>query len=158
MTSVPDRGAGPCWVTVSTDGKYLYASNTVTDSIGVFSLADPVHPLKVQEFKLAGPFALAGESDRQTANFQIALDPSGNCLYVVTPAAARLQGVAVVSKGQRDQEDGENDDDGRLDGTDDLDASSLVTPRSPFSSTTIGGRDISLSDLIDSADGHTPSN
>ena len=31
VTSVADQGAGPCWVTVSADGKYLYASNTGTE-------------------------------------------------------------------------------------------------------------------------------
>lgn len=34
VTSVPDSGAGPCWITVSANGKYLYASNTGSDSIG----------------------------------------------------------------------------------------------------------------------------
>ena len=88
VTSVADQGAGPCWVTVSADGKFLYASNTGTDSIGVFSLADPLHPVQVQDFKLAGPFAPAGQTGRQTASFQISLDPSGTSLYVVTQDTA----------------------------------------------------------------------
>lgn len=99
VTSVPDQGAAPCWVTVSADGKYLYASNTATDSIGVFSLADPLHPIQVQEFKLAGPTANPGVTTSQTASFEFALDPSGRSLYVVTQdtAAARdfQQGNAV---------------------------------------------------------------
>jgi 6-phosphogluconolactonase (cycloisomerase 2 family) len=88
VASVPDSGAAPCWVTVSADGKFLYASNTGTDSVGVFSLADPVHPVQVQEFSLSGPFAPAGATDRQTASFQIALDPSGRSLYVITQDTA----------------------------------------------------------------------
>src|SRR5258706_15763429 len=137
VTSVADQGAGPCWLTVSADGKYLYASNTGTDSIGVFSLADPLHPVQIQDFKLAGPFAPPGVTGRQTASFEIAIDSSGKSLYAVTqdtaatrdfqqgnavhaltvasdgtlsesnapvtfapedvPAAARLQGVAIVA-------------------------------------------------------------
>jgi len=135
--AVPDQGAAPCWIAVSADGRFLYASNTGTDSVGVFSLADPLHPVQLQEFALSGPFVPTGATDRQTASFQIALDASGKSLYVVTqdtaagrdfqegnavhaltvapdgtlsesnppvtfsasdvPAAARVQGVAVVS-------------------------------------------------------------
>lgn len=147
VTSVPDQGAGPCWITVSADGKYLYVSNTGTDSIGVFSLADPRHPVQVQEFKLAGPFANPGATGGEVASFEIALDPSGKSLYAVTqdtaatrdfqqgnalhalsvaadgtlsesntpvtfsaadvPAAARLQGVAVVAVRSGSGRDGE---------------------------------------------------
>ena len=199
VTSVPDQGAGPCWITVSADGKYLYTSNTGTDSIGVFSLADPLHPVQVQEFKLAGPFAPAGATDRQTASFQIALDPSGDSLYVVTqdtavtrdfqqgnavhalavaadgtlsessasvtftaddvPAAARLQGVAVVSNRQRDREAHNGDD--RQDGTGDRAVSTVdLTPRSLFGTNPIGGArrsDASLFDLTNSTNGHRAS-
>jgi 6-phosphogluconolactonase (cycloisomerase 2 family) len=88
VASIPDSGAAPCWLTVSADGKFLYASNTGTDSVGVFSLADPSHPVQVQEFSLSGPFAPAGATDRQAASFQIALDPSGRSLYVITQDTA----------------------------------------------------------------------
>lgn len=169
VTSVADQGAGPCWVTVSADGKYLYASNTGTDSIGVFSLADPLHPVQIQDFKLAGPFAPPGATKSQTASFEIALDPTGASLYAITqdtaptrdfqqgnavhaltvaadgtlsesnpsitfaptdvPAAARLQGVAVVAA--------------RADEPDDEDSSqaahgdSNAASRSPFSTTPV---------------------
>ncbi len=85
VTSVADQGAGPCWVTVSADGKYLYAANTGTNSIGVFSLADPLNPVEIQEFKLGGPQAPSGApaGERDTAAFQLALDPSGHSLYVI---------------------------------------------------------------------------
>jgi 6-phosphogluconolactonase (cycloisomerase 2 family) len=45
--SSPQQGAAPCWVVVSADGKYLYDANTGTDSVGVFSLADPLHPVEI---------------------------------------------------------------------------------------------------------------
>jgi 6-phosphogluconolactonase (cycloisomerase 2 family) len=190
VTSVPDQGAGPCWVTVSADGKYLYASNTGTDSIGVFSLADPLHPVQVQDFKLAGPFAPPGVTGSQTASFQIALDPSGDSLYVVTqdtaatrdfqqgnevhalsvaadgtltesnaavtftpddvPAAARLQGIVVVSKREHDsKEDGDRQDH----------AVSALAPaaRPLFGTAPIGiasKSDDWLSDLLEVAGGH----
>jgi 6-phosphogluconolactonase (cycloisomerase 2 family) len=200
VSAVADQGAGPCWVTVSADGKYLYASNTGTDSIGVFSLADPLHPVQVQEFKLAGPFARPGVSDSQTASFQIALDPSGDSLYAVTqdtaatrdfqqgnavhalsvaadgtlsesnapvtftpadvPAAARLQGVAVVSKRQRERE---GDEDGHEDDHRDALVSGLAqTPRLVFGDTPIGegaaGGQSPLSILLELAGGHKRSN
>src|SRR6202007_2842813 len=58
--SSPDQGKGPCWITVSADGKYLYSGNTGTDSVGVFSLANPLHPVQIQEFVLGGPHAPPG--------------------------------------------------------------------------------------------------
>jgi 6-phosphogluconolactonase (cycloisomerase 2 family) len=188
VTSVSDQGAGPCWVTVSADGKYLYASNTGTDSIGVFSLADPLHPVQVQDFTLAGPFANPGATGREVASFEIALDPSGKSLYAVTqdtaatrdfqqgnalhaltvaadgtlsepntpvtfsaadvPAAARLQGVAVVAV--RSDEAGNNDSPAS--------AEPATASDSVFSTTPIGegGTDSgsSLSVLVDLAGGH----
>jgi 6-phosphogluconolactonase (cycloisomerase 2 family) len=88
--SVSDQGAAPCWIVVSADGKYLYTATTGTDTIGVFSLADPLNPVQIQEFKLAGPYARPGApaGTVETADFQIALDPSGRSLYVVNQSTA----------------------------------------------------------------------
>jgi 6-phosphogluconolactonase (cycloisomerase 2 family) len=175
--AVPDQGAAPCWVVVSADGRFLYASNTGTDSVGVFSLADPLHPVQLQEFRLSGPFAPAGATDRQTASFQVALEPSGKSLYVITqdtaagrdfqegnavhaltvaadgtlsesndpvtfpasevPAAARIQGVAVValhSRLGRAERGG-----ARGDARDERLAVGNAPSLSPFGSTPIGG-------------------
>ncbi len=196
MTSAADQGAAPCWIVVSSDGKFLYAANTGTDSIGVFSLADPLHPAQVQEFKLAGPFAPPGITGRQTAAFQIALDPSGKSLYVVTqdtagtrdfqqgnalhalsvaangtlresnavvmfsatdvPAAARLQGVAVVA-GRVHGGDDDSDESKRSGRHDSLVSEFERAPLSPFSATSIGqdgsDSDSSLFNLLDRAGG-----
>ena len=56
VDTVPDTlgGGGPCWTTVSPNGKYLYTADTGTNSVGVYSLADPLHPTQIQEFLLAG--------------------------------------------------------------------------------------------------------
>jgi 6-phosphogluconolactonase (cycloisomerase 2 family) len=85
VTSVPVQGAATCWVTVTADGTYLYTADTGTNSVGVFSLADPLHPVQIQEFALGGPLAPPGApaGERDTAAFQLALDPSGRSLYVI---------------------------------------------------------------------------
>jgi 6-phosphogluconolactonase (cycloisomerase 2 family) len=77
-----DQGRAPCWCVVSGDGRVLYAANTATDSIGVYSLADPLHPVQIQEFALGGPHSASG-TGFQTAVFEIALDPTGRSLYAV---------------------------------------------------------------------------
>ncbi|QJW98890.1 lactonase family protein [Frigoriglobus tundricola] len=82
---VSDQGAAPCWCVVSSDGRVLYVSNTVTDSIGVYSLADPLHPVQIENFQLGGPRALNGTATSpKTNSFEIALDPTGRYLYAVT--------------------------------------------------------------------------
>ncbi|HZV05680.1 MAG TPA: beta-propeller fold lactonase family protein [Gemmataceae bacterium] len=83
---VPVQGAGPCWIAVSPDGQFLYTGDTGTDSVGVFSLADPLHPVQIQELKLAGPYAPPGSPSGtlQTNVFQIALSPDGHTLYAIS--------------------------------------------------------------------------
>jgi 6-phosphogluconolactonase (cycloisomerase 2 family) len=91
VTAVPDKGgAAACWCEVSADGRFLYIANTGTDSVGVFSLADPLRPVQIQEFTLGGPLAPPGApaGQRQTADFQIALDPSGRTLYVINQSTS----------------------------------------------------------------------
>jgi 6-phosphogluconolactonase (cycloisomerase 2 family) len=82
VQAVPDTGAAPCWCVVSADGRVLYVSNTATDSIGVYSLADPLHPVQIQNLPLAGPHSATGTGS-QTASFEIALDPTGRYLYAI---------------------------------------------------------------------------
>lgn len=97
--SAPDQGAAICWLVTSADGRFLYVANTGSDTIGVYSLADPLNPVQVQEFQLGGILAPAGSpaGTRQTADYQIALDPSGRWLYVVGQSnnAAFQQGNAL---------------------------------------------------------------
>jgi 6-phosphogluconolactonase (cycloisomerase 2 family) len=78
-----DQGAGPCWITVSGDGRYLYAANTASDAVGVYSLANPLQPVQIQEFSLGGP-RTDSTGALQTNAFELALDPSGHTLYVIT--------------------------------------------------------------------------
>ncbi|HJZ56018.1 MAG TPA: beta-propeller fold lactonase family protein [Gemmataceae bacterium] len=84
----PDQGAAPCWCVVSADGQRLYVANTGTDSVAVYSLADPLHPVQIQEFALGGPRALNGDPGSPRALvFEIALDPTGRFLYAVTQSS-----------------------------------------------------------------------
>jgi 6-phosphogluconolactonase (cycloisomerase 2 family) len=95
------QGAGPCWSLVSPDGKFLYTVDTGTNSVGVFALADPLHPAQIQEFVLGGPQNPTGNpaAPRATTDFEFALDPSGKALYVIdhqTDAAGNFpQGNAL---------------------------------------------------------------
>lgn len=83
-----DQGTAPCWCRVSADGKFLYVANTGTDSIGVFSLADPLHPVEIQDVNLAGPRALDNAANSpKTHVFEIAIDPSGRYLFAITQAS-----------------------------------------------------------------------
>ncbi|OWK47019.1 lactonase family protein [Fimbriiglobus ruber] len=80
-----DQGHAPCWCTVSADGRVLYVANTATDSIGVYSLANPLNPVQIQEFSLGGPhLPVGGTGNTQSQAFQISLDPTGKSLYVIS--------------------------------------------------------------------------
>ncbi|WP_020470090.1 lactonase family protein [Zavarzinella formosa] len=82
VAPVADTGAAPCWCVVSKDGRTLYVSNTATDSVTVFSLADPLNPVQIQELPLGGPRGTAGGP--RTNSFEIALDPTGRYLFAIT--------------------------------------------------------------------------
>jgi 6-phosphogluconolactonase (cycloisomerase 2 family) len=83
----PDQGKAACWVVVSADGRFLYTGDTGSDSVGVFSLADPLHPVEIQNFSLGGPKVGPGGAV-QTADFELALDPSGHSLYVINQSTS----------------------------------------------------------------------
>ncbi len=83
--TVAVQGSGPCWTLVSANGQFLYTVDTGTNSIGVFSLANPMQPVQIQEFVLGGPQNSTGSTSaaRETTDFEFALSPSGNTLYVI---------------------------------------------------------------------------
>ena len=88
VKAVGDQGAGPCWTTVSADGKYLYAVNTGSVAVAVYSLADPLNPVQIQEFSLQQPAPPAGATKVPDGAFEFALDPSGHVLDVITESTA----------------------------------------------------------------------
>ncbi len=77
-----DSGQGLCWLRTTRDGHTLYASNTVDQSISVFDLSDPAHPVEIQHVVAGG---VGGFN-------QFSLDPDENFLYVLqeenSPASA----------------------------------------------------------------------
>jgi 6-phosphogluconolactonase (cycloisomerase 2 family) len=82
-----DGGAAPCWVAVSPDGRFLYTGDTGSDSVGVYSLADSLHPVQIQELFLGGTHTPAGAppgSKSQTTVFQVAVDPTGRFVYAIS--------------------------------------------------------------------------
>jgi 6-phosphogluconolactonase (cycloisomerase 2 family) len=101
VKAVDDQGAGPCWTTVSADGKFLYVVNTGTVSVGVYSLADPLNPVQIQEFALQQPAPPAGATKAPLGAFEFALDPSGKVLDVLTQSTSATldypQGNAIHS-------------------------------------------------------------
>jgi 6-phosphogluconolactonase (cycloisomerase 2 family) len=79
-------GSAVCWADVSPDGKFLYTGDTGSNSVGVYSLADPLHPVLIQELFLGGPQTPPGSpsgTPRQTAVFQVAVDPTGRFVYAI---------------------------------------------------------------------------
>jgi len=99
VRAVSDQGAGPCWVAVSPDGKYLYAANTGSNSVEVYSLANPLNPQQIQDFKLAIPQPPAGATKAPVGTFELAVDPSGRSVDVIIEATAQTfpQGNEVHS-------------------------------------------------------------
>jgi DNA-binding beta-propeller fold protein YncE len=85
VDTVPVQGAAPCWTTVSPNGQFLYTIDTGSNSVGVFSLANPLKPVQIQEFSLGGPQNSTGDptAARETTDFEFSLDPSGKTLYVI---------------------------------------------------------------------------
>jgi 6-phosphogluconolactonase (cycloisomerase 2 family) len=79
-----DGGAAPCWTAVSPDGRFLYTGDTGSDSVGVYSLADPLHPVQIQELFLGGPHAPSPGASSEVGAFQVAVDPTGRFVYAVS--------------------------------------------------------------------------
>jgi hypothetical protein len=66
----------------------MYIANTGSNTIGVYSLADPLNPVEIQDFKLTLPQPPAGATKPPANAFELALDPSGKSLYVITQSTA----------------------------------------------------------------------
>jgi hypothetical protein len=71
-------GLGICWLTTNASGNRLYTSNTLLNAISVLDTSDPLHPVKLQDFTLAGPPA---------GSEQLTLDVRGAYLYVISQQA-----------------------------------------------------------------------
>ena len=84
--AVASEGKATCWLNISPDGKFLYGTDSASDAVSVYSLANPLKPALVQEFYLKGPTKLY--SDRTSTgptsqDFQFSFDPSGKYVWLV---------------------------------------------------------------------------
>jgi len=76
VKSVPETGAYlPCWIVVTSDGKWAYVANAATDNVTAFAVSDPLNPRQVQTLAFAAP----GNPWNET------IDPTGKYLFVNTP-------------------------------------------------------------------------
>lgn len=92
---------GLCWLATDTAARWLYSSSVGPDSIGAFSLADLLHPVLVQNFALGGPKGPLPPGTQEptytTAPLNLAVDPSGQFLYVVNHATCATDNADPVS-------------------------------------------------------------
>jgi DNA-binding beta-propeller fold protein YncE len=73
-----NAGLGTCWVVANAAGTRVYAVNTLVNTVSVLDTSDPLHPVNIQNFQLAGPTVGAQ---------QASIDSRGEYLYVVSQAA-----------------------------------------------------------------------
>lgn len=85
--TVADPGTAVCWLTTNAAGTFLYVSETLSNSITVYSLAAATNPTQVQHFNLA-----SGGNNGPT---NISLDPTGKFLYVLTGNTLHVLNVAA---------------------------------------------------------------
>lgn len=69
---------GTCWIVINKAGDRVYAINTLVNTVTVLDTSDPLNPVNLENFQLAGPTSGAQ---------QAALDESGEYLYVVSQQA-----------------------------------------------------------------------
>jgi DNA-binding beta-propeller fold protein YncE len=87
--TVPAGSAlGQCWTAYDPAAKWLYVATVVQNVIGVFSIADPMNPVFLQNFTLGGPQTALPPNTPEafgftTAPANLAVDPTGKFLYVV---------------------------------------------------------------------------
>lgn len=86
----PSTGNAPCWMLIDEDGRFLYVVNTASDSVTVFSLRNALRPTQFQDFILKGPRIEPGQANGAATTLarQLAIDPSGDRLYVINQEAS----------------------------------------------------------------------
>jgi 6-phosphogluconolactonase (cycloisomerase 2 family) len=82
-----DNQTAPCWVTISSDGRYLFTSNTMSGSISRYAIAGD------GTMTLLGSTPLNGAATAHPT--ELRLDPSGRYLYVVEAGANAVGTLAV---------------------------------------------------------------
>jgi hypothetical protein len=94
VSNAMNPGVAACWIVVSKDGRFLYDSNSVTQNISIYSISPDGSTVT-----LVGtvPVNSKGTTD------SIALDPSGNWLYIIgnhddadSPRPEGISGSTIV--------------------------------------------------------------
>ena len=83
----PDNQTAPCWVTISSDGQYLFTSNTASGSISRYVIAGD------GTLSLLGSTPLNGAATAHPT--ELRLDPSGRYLYDVEAGANAVSMLSV---------------------------------------------------------------
>ena len=90
IRTVPDSGAGVCWLRVNKAATRLYVSNTGDPSLSVYDLTnDPTSPIEIQKIV---PNIVKGSNP---GGYQITLDATENFLYLVTQQFSATSTVAA---------------------------------------------------------------
>lgn len=86
----PDFQTAPCWVAISPDGRYLFATNTASDSISSYKIA------RDGTLTLLGSTTLRGGTGQGAlGSLDLRLDPAGRALYVVDSKKAEVSALSV---------------------------------------------------------------
>jgi 6-phosphogluconolactonase (cycloisomerase 2 family) len=88
VTSVPNSGTDICWFKVNAAGTRLYSSESVTDTLTVYDISQPLAPVELQHYFLSstnGPVT------------NLAIDPAGGYLYALVGTAIHV--VALDANG-----------------------------------------------------------
>ncbi len=73
VTKVPNSGIAVCWLRVSSNGRYLYTSNTGDESMSVYDLSNPALPIEIQHIVVGGTGGVQ----------QFSLTPDQHYLYLL---------------------------------------------------------------------------
>lgn len=82
-----DEQTAPCWLSSTPDGRFLYASNTASDSISIYSTAMDGTLGLIDSVVFRGAPGLG--------LFDSGVDPRGTTLYVVDTAKASVSAAAI---------------------------------------------------------------
>ncbi len=92
---------GLCWVAIDRAGEFVYTSDVGTNQISTFSIADPLAPVRLQNFDLGGPKGpLIAQPEPYmftTAPFNLVVDPLGRFLYVLSAQTCITPAVDPVN-------------------------------------------------------------
>ncbi len=75
LRAVPNSGLTVCWFYMKDDGKFMYTTNQVSNSVSAYDLADPANPKEIQlvQFEECGePAQVEASPDENFLNFVVA--------------------------------------------------------------------------------------